>query len=150
MLNRQRGVQRRIIGDVGHLHIERQVDQHRPRPPSRAVQKAWRMIAGHLVGLSDAPCCLADRPADGGDVDALKGLFAELGAHVLAGDGDQRHGVDLRRVQAGDEVGGRRAGGADGQRHLARGAEVAVGGMNGALFVAGNVVLDLLDVPKNS
>ena len=65
-----------------------------------------------------------------------------MGTHILAGNRNQGHRVDLSRVETGDEVGSAGARGTDGQSHLARGSEVAIGGMDRAFLVAGNVVFD--------
>ena len=106
-----------IVGDIGHLHIERQVDQHRARAPFACRPEGLAHDAGHLQRLGDAPGGLAHRAGDRGNVNALEGFFAKLGAHVLAGDGDEGHGIDLGRVEAGDKIGGGGAGRADSQGH---------------------------------
>ena len=62
---------------------------------------------------------------------------------MLAGDRDERDRVALGGVEAGDEVGAAGTGGAGADADLAGRSGVAVGGVGGALFVAGDEVLDL-------
>ena len=79
---------------------------------------------------------LGDRQRDAGDVDLLKGVAAENLAGDLAGDGDDRDGVEHGGGEAGDEVGGAGAGGGHADAGAAAGARVAVGHVRGALLVA--------------
>ena len=58
------------------------------------------------------------------------------GGADLAGDGDERHGIQLGVGEAGDEVGGAGAAGGDADADLAGAAGVALGGEAAALLVA--------------
>ena len=75
------------------------------------------------------------------DVGLLEGVLAERGPADLAGYGDHRHGVHLGGCEAGDQVGGAGAAGRDTHADLAGRAGVAIGGVGGGLFVAGEDVL---------
>ena len=72
----QWGVGLRVVGDVSHLHIKRQVNEHRARPALASQPERLAQNARHLPGLGDTPAAFADRLADGGDVYALERLFA--------------------------------------------------------------------------
>ena len=68
-------------------------------------------------------------------------MFRMLEA-ACPGNGDQGDRIRARGVQAGDEIRGRRSGGADGQSHAARSAAISVRRVHGALFVPGDVMPD--------
>ncbi len=92
--------------------------------------------ARDVVGLAHQVVVLRHRQRDAGDVDLLEGVLADERAGHVAGDGDHGHGVQLGGGDAGHEVGGAGAAGAEADADLAAGAGVAVGRMGGALLVA--------------
>jgi hypothetical protein len=69
------------------------VDQHRARPPERAMKKASRSVGPDLLGVGDQVVVLGDGQGDAGDVGLLKGVEPMSGAANLPGDAD-----DGRRV----------------------------------------------------
>ena len=61
-----------------------------------------------VVGVADQVVVLGHRQGDAVDVDLLEGVLADQAAGHVAGDRDDRYGVEERRADPGDEV--RRAG----------------------------------------
>ncbi len=131
------------VGDLGELGGDRDVDHDRAGTAGRGdverlvddLRDVGRPV--HEVRVLD------DRQGDAGDVGLLKGVGADQVVLDLAGDGDQRDGVEVGVGDAGHEVGG--AGAARGQADadLAGGARVAVGGVHRALLVAHEHVTQL-------
>ena len=132
-----------IIVDVGVLHIQGQVDEDGAGLAGAGGDKGLSEDLRDLLRLGDLPGLLGYRRRDLGDIHALEGVQAQLRAHGLAGDGDDRDGVHIAGVDAGDEVGGAGAGGAEGHSHTAGGAEVAACRVDAALLVTVGVVADL-------
>ena len=66
---------------------------------------------------------------DAGDVNLLEGVLADQRIWNVAGDHHHRNGVEHGGADAGNEVGGTRAGGAEADANLARGAGVPVCGV---------------------
>ena len=143
LVDRQRLVGVGVELDLGHLHVERQVDQHRAGPAGAHQVERLLERAGHLGRLEHGHRHLRQRLGDGGDVDGLEVLLVQPGDGRLAGDAQDRDRVGRRRVQAGDHVGAGRAGGADAHADVAGpGPGVALGHVGGALDVPGQDVLD--------
>ena len=117
----------RVLGDV---------HQHRPGTSGARHQEGLAQHRGDVLRAGDDVVVLGDRQGNAGDIDFLEGVCTQQLRGDLPGDADQRHRVHHGRGDAGDQVGGRRAGGGNGDADLARGARVAVGRMRGALFVA--------------
>ena len=86
-----------------------------PGRPVRAMWKASAMTRGDVVGVADQVVVLGHRQRDAGDVDLLEGVLADERRGHVAGDGDDRDGVQLRRGDAGHEV--RRAGAGGAHAH---------------------------------
>jgi hypothetical protein len=89
----------RLVGvdvelDLGHLHVERQVDQHRARAARAHQVEGLLEGARHLRRLAHRHAPLGDGLADRLDVDRLEVLLVQPGARRLAGD-----------AQDGDAVG---------------------------------------------
>ena len=80
--------------------------------------------------------------SDAGDVDFLERVGAEDFRGDVAGDADQRNGIEHGRRDAGNEIGGAGAAGGDGHADLARGARVAVGHVRCALLVTDEDVVN--------
>ena len=95
--------------DLGQLHVDRQVQQHRARAAGAHQLEGLLEGAGNLAGFQDGHGHLGDRLGDGLDVHGLEVLLVQLGHGGLAGDAEHRDGIGPGRVQAGDHV---RAGGA--------------------------------------
>ena len=125
-----------------HLHVERQVDQHRAGPAGAHQVERLLERAGHLGRLQHGHRHLRQRFGDGCDVDSLEVLLVQPGDGCLAGDAQDRDRVRGGRVQAGDHVGAGRAGGADTHADVAGlGPGVALGHVRGTLDVPGQDVL---------
>jgi hypothetical protein len=139
---------RSIVGvdvklDLGHLHVERQVDQHRPRP-GRAhqmeglLEDAWyqrRFAHGHRP--------FGDRLGDALDIHRLEIFLVQARTRRLAGDAQNRNAVGTGRIQAGDHVGAGRARGADAHADVAGPCPgVALGHVRRAFDVARQDVRD--------
>jgi hypothetical protein len=129
--------------DLGHLHVERQVDQHRPRAARAHEVEGLLEHARHQRGLAHRHGPLGDRLGDALDVHRLEVFLVQPGARRLAGDAEDGDAVGLRRVQAGDHVGAGRAAGADAQADVA-GARpgVALGHVGGGFHVPRQDVAD--------
>ena len=132
-------VHRRV--PVGHddlvdLHVLGHVDDDRAGPAAGGEVERLLEHAHDVLGALDEVVVLGDGPADLDDGRLLEGVGADDVRADLAGDGDDRHGVELGVGEAGDEVGGAGAAGGDADADLAGGAGVALGGEAAALFVA--------------
>ncbi len=109
------------------------------------VHRAWSAGAGDVEGLGDDArdvvrlahevVVLGHRQGDAADVDLLEGVLADERAGHVAGDGDDGHRVELGGGDAGDEVGGAGAAGAETDADPAAGPSVAVGSVRGSLLV---------------
>ncbi|EKM97043.1 hypothetical protein C211_04998 [Stutzerimonas degradans] len=138
----------RLVGidvefDLGHLHVERQVDQYRPRTTRAHHMEGLLEHARHQRRLAHGHRPLGHRLGDGLDVHGLEVFFVQAGTRRLAGDAEDRDGVGPGRVEAGDHVGAGRPRGADAHADVAGlGAGVALGHVRGALDVAGENVAD--------
>ncbi len=86
---------------------------------------------------------LGDRHSDAGDVDFLKCIGAEEFAADLSGNADHWRRIKHGGGNAGDHVGGTRAGSRDGHTHATGGTGVAIGHVRSALFVAHQNVMEL-------
>jgi len=133
-----------IIGHLGQLDIQREIDQYRARAPLTGRPKGLAHDAGRLRWFRDAPGTLAHRLGDVHDIDRLERLFADLGAHALAGDGDQWDRINLCGIEARHKVGRRRPRGANGhaQALAAHGAGIAIGRVKSTLLMPGGIVFD--------
>ncbi len=126
---------------IGHLHVLGQIDQHR----------AGATLAGDPEGIGDdlrqvfhathQPAVLDDRQGQPEHVQFLERVGAQQRGGDLAGDADHRHRIQHRIGDAGDQVGGARAGGGDADADPATGTGETVGGQGGALLVADQDVL---------
>ncbi|MNO49426.1 hypothetical protein D3C76_397780 [compost metagenome] len=109
LLHGQRFVGFDVEFDFSHLHVERQVDQHRARAAGAHFIKGFLEGIWHLARLQHGGCPLGHRLDDAGDVDGLEVFLVHTGARRLAGDAQDRDGVGRGTVQAGDHVGAGRA-----------------------------------------
>lgn len=137
-------VQGQLVLDLLVLgHVERKVDQHRPRPSRASDAEGLAEHPGDLGRLLDLHRPLGDRLGDLGDVDGLEGLLVQQVGGRLAGDADDRDGVGPGRVEAGDHVRPGRSRGADADADAPGDPGQRVGGVGAALLVAHDDVLDL-------
>ena len=80
LVDRQRLVGVEVELDLGHLHVDRQVDQHRARAgPERIRWNACWKAPGHLRRLQHGHRHLGHRLGDGRDVDGLEVLLVQPG-----------------------------------------------------------------------
>jgi hypothetical protein len=101
-LRRGRGLVdgQRLVGvdvelDLGHLHVERQVDQHRARAARAHQVKGLLEGARHLRRLAHGDAPLGDRLGDGFDVHGLEVFLVQPRARRLAGDAQDGDAVGL-------------------------------------------------------
>ncbi len=115
----------RLIGvdvelDLGKLHVDRKIDQHRPRP--RRAHQMERLLQRHRhqIGLHDGDGPFGDRCCDRRDVDGLEILLVEPGTRRLSGDAEDRDRIRRRRIEPGDHVCAGRTRRADAEPDIAR------------------------------
>ncbi len=143
LVDRQRLVGLDVELDLGHLHVERQVDQHRARPAGAHDMEGLLEDARHERRLARHHRPFGDGLGDLDDLDRLEVLLVQPGARRLAGDAQDRDRIRRRRIEAGDHVGAGRPRSADADADVAgRGARIALGHMRGALDVARQDVAD--------
>jgi hypothetical protein len=129
------------IGALGELDVLRDIDHDRARPAAggdveRLVQRA-RQIGDGL----DQIIVFGAWPGNADGVALLKGVVADEVRRHLPGDDDQRDRIAQGVGQAGDRIGGARAGSDQHGADLAGRARIALGRMHGALFVPHQDVL---------
>ena len=145
------GQRQRLVGvdvefNLGHLHVERQVDQHRARTTAAHFIEGFLEGARHLAWLHHGSRPLGHRLDDAGDVDGLEVFLVHAGARRLAGDAQNWNGVGRCRVQPGDHVSACRAGSADAHTDVAGiGAGVTLSHVRGTFDVASQDVVDTAD-----
>ena len=81
-----------------------------------------------------------------GDIGLLKGVRSDDASCHLAGDADNRGGIEHCRCHAGNHIGGAGSRRRHGDADLSAGAGVAIGHMGGALFMTNQHVMDLVPV----
>ena len=114
-----------VLGRVGRAGLLLEgvlgdVDVDRARPPGPGDVERLGDDARQVVGVADQVVVLGHRQGDAVDVDLLEGVLADQRAGHVAGDRDDRHGVQERRPDAGDEVRRARAGRAHAHARPAR------------------------------
>ncbi|MCY1334304.1 hypothetical protein D9M69_200560 [compost metagenome] len=151
LAHRQRLVGVDVELDLGHLHVERQVDQHGAGTVAAHQLEGLLEHVGHLGRFQHGGGPLGDRRGDLGDVDGLEVFLVQTGTRRLAGDAEDRDGVGRGGVQAGDHVSAGRAGGADAHADVAGpGAGVTLGHVRRAFDVTGQDVVDAADFLQRS
>ena len=139
---------KRLIGlvvelDLGHLHVDRQVDQHGTRPSRAHEVKGLLKRHRDQRGFANRHRPFRHRLGDVLDVDRLEILLIELGARRLASDTEDRNRIRLRGIEPGDHVRAGGAGRADADADIARfGAAEAIRHVRGALDMPGENVTD--------
>ena len=102
---------------------------HWPRSPAARKVECLSDHVWNLIGAAHQIVVLRHRERDAGDIDLLEGVLADEGVWNVSCDHHKGHGVEHCGADAGDEVGGTRAGGAKADSNVARGACVAVSGV---------------------
>ena len=138
----------RLVGvdvelDLGHLHVERQIDQYRARPTRAHQMERLREHAGHLGGLEHRGRHLRHRRGDGRDVHRLEVLLVQPGHRGLPGDAQDRDRIRLRGIKSGDHVGARGSRCPDANTNVAGGrARVALRHVRRAFDMTGEDMRD--------
>ncbi len=92
-VHRQRLIRVGVEVDLGQLHIDGQVDEHRPWPPRAHQMKRLSERAGNLARFEHRHRHLRHGRGDRGDVDRLEVLFVQPVHRRLAGDREDRNGI---------------------------------------------------------
>jgi len=143
LVRRQRLVGVDVELDLGHLHVEGQVDQHRAGTARAHDVEGLLEHARHLRRLAHRHRPLGHRLGDRLDVHRLEVFLVQPGARRLAGDAQDGDRIGRGRVQAGDHVGACGARGADADADVAGvGTGVAFGHVRGAFDVAAEDVVE--------
>ena len=129
-------------GNALQLHVFGDVHQHRAGAARQRQREGARNHFQQRFGAVHQKIMLGDRHAQAIGVHLLKGVGADHALRHLAGDGHQRDGIQLGVGNRGQQIGGARAGRGQAHRRLAGGARHALGDKAGALFVAGQHVVD--------
>ena len=111
----------------GQLHIHGHIHQHRAGAAAGCNVKGLAQNTGNIPRLAHQIAVLYKAFRSAGDIGLLKHIAAHQSAVHLAGNAHQRNAVGIGRGNAGDQVGGARAAGADGHAHLAVQARKAAG-----------------------
>jgi hypothetical protein len=114
-----------------------------PGRPDRAIWNASGHDTREVIGITDEVVVLRHRQGDSVDVDLLERVLADQDTGHVAGDRHDRHRVQERRPDPGDEVGRARARGAHAHTDPTGHPRVAVGGVRAALLVADEDVAQL-------
>lgn len=118
-------------------HIGDDVDEHRSRASGTGNVEGFLQHLGQILHPPHQIVVFGDGGGDPRRIRLLKGVLADQGRGHLAADDHQRDGIHMGRGNAGDHIAHSRPAGGDAHPHLARGPGIAVGGMDGPLFVAG-------------
>ncbi|MGY3080986.1 hypothetical protein ACVWZZ_007394 [Bradyrhizobium sp. LM6.10] len=120
--------------DLRELHVERHVDQHRPRAAGAHHVKSLAEHAWHQRGLAHGHRPFGHGLCDRLDVDGLEIFLVEPRPWRLPRDAEDRDGIGDRRIKPGDHVGARRPRGSDADADVAGlGPRVALGHVRGTL-----------------
>ena len=132
------------IGALGELDVLRDVDHDRPRPAARGDVERLVQHARQVLDALHQIVVLGAGPGDADRVALLEGVVADQMRRHLPGDDDDRDRVAERIGQAGDGIGGAGARRDQHAADLAGRARIAFGGVDRALLVAHQDVLDHL------
>lgn len=120
LVDRQRRIGLVVELDLGQLHVERKIDQHRSRPSRPHDMESLAEHARHQRRLAHGDGPFRHRLCDRLDVDGLEIFLVEPRARRLTGDTEDRDRIRDRRVEAGDHVGSGGSRGADADADIAR------------------------------
>ena len=124
------------------LHVLRDVHQHGPGPTRPRQEEGLLHHAREVRDVHHQVVVLGDLPRHLDDRRLLEGVGADHPPRDLARDGHERHRVEQRVGEAGDEVGGPGARGGDADADVARRLGVPLGGKDLALLVPAQDVAD--------
>lgn len=136
---------RHVIGQmrrIGDLHVLGQVDQDRPGASLARDAKRFAHDLRKFLHPPHQKAVLDDRHGHAEHVQFLERIGAQQGRGDLAGQAHHRYRIEHRIGDAGDQIGGARAGGGHAHADPAAGTGVPVGGEGGALFVTDQDVLE--------
>ena len=128
----------RLLGFVfplGDLHILGHINQNRAGTAGLGQPEGFPDGICQLINGADKEIVLGDGQGHAGNIDFLETIGADDGSGHVAGNGNQRDGIDVSGGNAGDQVGGTGAGGGDTDADLTGGSCVAVSGVGSALFM---------------
>ena len=134
---------------LAHQRIFGDVNVHRSRSPAARKVECLSNHVRNLIGAAHQVVVLGHWQRDAGDVDLLEGVLADEGVWNVPRDHHKRHGVEHCGADAGDEVGGTRARGAQAHSNVARGACVAISGVRGRLLMTDQDVAQLRVVDEH-
>ena len=119
----------------GLEHVLGQVYEHGTGTPGARQIERLPHDLGEVLYVLHHIVVFGAGAGDARDVHLLERVVADEAGGHLSGEDHQRDGVAVGRRDAGHGVGRAGAGGRHAHADLARGAGVAVGGVNGGLFV---------------
>ena len=142
-INRQRLIGLVVEFNLGELHIEWQVDQHRAGAARAHDVKCLAKHTRHQCRFAHRDGPFGHGLGDGFDVDGLEVFLVDARAGGLSGDAEDRNRVRDSRIQTGDHVGSGRAGCSDAYADVARlGARVTLSHVRSAFDMARKDVID--------
>ena len=124
------------------LDVLRDVDEDGARTVRLGDLEGLSHDGRQLVDIVDEVVVLGDGQSDAGDVDLLETVLADHRTTDVAGDGDDRDGVQHGGGDAGDEVRGTGAGGGEHDADFAGRSRIAVCRMGRVLLVGDQYVVD--------
>lgn len=116
------------------LHIDRHVDEHRPRPTSSGDIKGFLENLRNIRSVFNYVAVFGKRFRCAGDVRLLENVTSEQIAAHLPCDHHQGNGIHMCRGDAGDQVGSAGTGGGNTYADSAGNAGIPTGGMSSILF----------------
>ena len=120
----------------GLLHVLGQVDEHGARAAGRRQVEGLLDDPGQIAHVLDQVIVLGAGARDADDVDFLERVVADQRRRHLSGDDDHRYGIHVGGGNAGHGIGGAGARSHQTYAYPARSAGIAVGGVDGSLFMA--------------
>ena len=121
-----------------------QVHQHCAGPPGTGHVKSFGDDGGKVVDVLHQIIVFCAWPGDAHNIHFLKGVVPDKRAGHLAGENNNRNGVAIRGGNAGDRVGCARPGSYQSHPDFAGCPGVAVGCVNGGLFMADKNMADVV------
>lgn len=128
----------------GELHVLRDVDQHRPRTTRGGDVEGLVDRRRQLVRLFHQPVMLGAGAGDADGIGLLEAVGADQEGRNLPGQHDDGDRIHQRIGQPGDGIGRARSRGDQDDPRLAGRAGIALGHVDGALFVAHQDVPDVV------
>ena len=127
-------------------HVLDDVDDDRAGPAGPGDGEGLAHGVRQVADVPHQVVALGDRHGDAGDIDFLEGVLADQRQAHVAGDADDGGRVQIRRGDAGDQVGRPGAGGRKADADLAGRAGIAVRRVAGALFMSRQDMADLVAI----